>query len=48
MILERGVRRVVIIFGNKGFVIGIKENRIFKYIFVIVVEFVDITVMLNI
>ena len=48
MILERGARRAVITLGNKGSVIGTKENRIPKHIPVTAVEPVDTTVMLNI
>ena len=47
MILERGARRAVITLGNKGSVIGTKENRIPKHIPVTAVEPVDTTVMLN-
>ena len=48
MILERGARRAVITLGNKGSVIGTKENRMPKHIPVTAVEPVDTTVMLNI
>nr|XP_058961430.1 ribokinase-like [Pocillopora verrucosa] len=43
MILERGARRAVITLGNKGSVIGTKENRIPRHIPVTAVEPVDTT-----